>query len=358
MTFPALVTPGRVSFGRLPDGTAIERITLRNAEGMSASIITFGATLQALHVPDRDGLFADVTAGFSSLEGYIARPPYFGATVGRVANRIAGGRFPLAGREYQVLVNNGPNSLHGGTVGFDQLPWQVIDSSDTSVTLSLTSPDGDQGYPGELQVTAHWQIGDGGRLSAEYTATTDRPTLVNLTNHAYWNLTGDGSGNALDHVLTIPADAFLPTDPGLIPTGEFRAVAGTAFDFRKPRPIEARLRDAADEQILLARGYDHNWVVAREVAAEPRLMARLSDPGSGRAMALYSDQPGLQFYSGNFLDGSLVGKSGRAYRMGDAVALEPQMFPDTANHPAFGSIRLDPGETYRHRIIWQFTTEG
>lgn len=333
-------------------------MTLRNAEGMSAAILSFGATLQALHVPDRNGVLDDVTAGFASIEGYTARPPYFGASIGRVANRIAEGRFTLDGQAYQVPVNNGPNSLHGGTLGFDQLPWTVTEASVTVVELELTSPDGAQGYPGELRVTARWEIGDGGRLSVEYTATTDRPTLVNLTNHAYWNLAGDGSGSALGHVLTIPADTFLPTDAGSIPTGEFREVEGTAFDFRRPTPIYERVRDAADEQILLARGYDHNWVIAREMAAEPRLLARLSDPGSGRAMALYSDQPGLQFYSGNFLDGSLVGKSGHAYRMGDAVALEPQMFPDTANRPAFGSIRLDPGETYRHRIVWQFSTEG
>ena len=352
--YPAV--PSREPFGTLADGTAIERITLRNAEGMSASIINFGATLQALHVPDRSGAFADVTAGFAALEGYTARPPYFGASVGRVANRIAEGRFTLDGREYRVSINNGPNSLHGGTVGFDQLPWTVMDASETAVELALSSPDGDQGYPGELHVTARWQIDDANRLSVEYTATTDRATLVNLTNHAYWNLAGDGSGSALGHVLTIPADTCLPTDAGSIPTGEFRAVDATPFDFRTPTLVEARVRDASDEQILLARGYDHNWVIARDVATEPRLLAQLSDPKSGRSLALYSDRPGLQFYSGNFLDGSLVGKSGRAYRMGDAIALEPQMFPDTINQPAFGSTRLDPGETYRHRIVWKFST--
>ena len=357
MTSPRSALPTREPFGSLSDGTGIERITLRNAEGMSASILSFGATLQALHVSDRDGVFADVTAGFPTLNGYTARPPYFGATVGRVANRIAEGRFTLDGREYQVPVNNGSNSLHGGIQGFDQLPWTVTEASKSSVELMLISPDGDQGYPGELRVTARWQLDDSNRLSVEYTATTDRPTLVNLTNHAYWNLSGDGAGGALGHVLMIPAQAYLPTDAGSIPTGEFRPVAGTAFDFRAPLPIDARVRDAADEQILLARGYDHNWVIDYVVSAEPRLLARLSDPKSGRAMALYSDQPGLQFYSGNFLDGNLIGKSGRAYRMGDAVALEPQMFPDSANQPAFGSIRLDLDETYRCRIIWQFLTE-
>lgn len=357
MTSQPSAVPRRELFGTLPDGTGIERITLRNAEGMSAAILNFGATLQALHVPDRTGTMADVTAGFPTLDGYTARPPYFGATVGRVANRIANGRFQLDGRAYQVPVNNGSNSLHGGHRGFDQLPWTVIEVSENAVELALISPDRDQGYPGELRVVALWQIDGSNRLSVEYTATTDQPTVVNLTNHAYWNLCGDGTGSALEHVLTIPADAYLPTNAGSIPTGEFRPVQETAFDFRSPVEIGARVRDAGDEQLLLARGYDHNWVISREVCAEPRMVARLADPESGRAMALYSDQPGLQFYSGNFLDGSLIGKSGRAYRMGDAIALEPQMFPDAANQAAFGSTRLDPGETYRSRIVWHFSIE-
>lgn len=225
------------------------------------------------------------------------------------------------------------------------------------MTLRHVSPDGDQGYPGTLTVTATYTLGDDMTLSVDYRATTDRPTLVNLSNHVYWNLAGEGSAEgAMGHFLTIPADHYLPTDAGAIPTGELRRVAGTAFDFRKPAPIGARVRDASDEQIRLGRGYDHNWVVARECSPEPRLLARVEEPGSGRIMDILSNQPGLQFYSGNFLDGTSVGKTGRLYRMGDAIVLEPQMFPDTPNQPEFGSLRLDPGQTYRNLIAWRFST--
>lgn len=339
-------------FGTLPDGRRVEAITLANAGGLSATILTFGATLQAMLVPDAAGQMADVVLGHAELAPYLDQPQYFGSTVGRYANRIAGGRFRLDGREYQVPPNDGRNALHGGPQGFDQANWQTVDVGDAHVTLSHTSPDGDQGFPGRLDVTATYRLADDNSLSIDYEARCDAPTIVNITNHAYWNLSGEGSGSAMAHRLLIAADHYLPVDAGAIPTGEVRAVAGTAFDFCTPTPIEQRLRDAREAQLRLGRGYDHNWLL--RPGSGCRLAARLEDPASGRWLAVHSDQPGLQFYSGNFLDSRSSGKSGRLYRMGDAVALEPQRFPDTPNQPAFGSARLDPGDVYRHRIRLAF----
>ena len=360
---PALSSgPGlqRAPFDTLPTGEAVEAVTLTSAAGVSATIITYGAAIQAVWVPDRAGTLADVALGHDSLAPYLEQPQYIGSTVGRVANRIAGGRFIFEGREYQVPVNNGPNSLHGGAVGFDKVTWQVLATSDApepSVTLGYVSPDGDQGYPGTLNVTATYTLA-GDTLSVAYRAVCDAPTLVNITNHAYWNLAGEGAEEgAMGHLLLIPADHYLPTDATAIPTGEVRSVAGTPFDFRQPRRVGKRVRDASDEQIRFGRGYDHNWVVARDVADAPRLLARLAHPGSGRVMELHSNQPGLQFYSGNFLDGTSSGKAGQLYRMGDAVVLEPQMFPDTPNRPEFGSLRLEPGEVYQNIIAFRFLTD-
>jgi aldose 1-epimerase len=311
-------------------------------------------------VPDRHGQGADVTLGYPTIKGYLEQPQYFGSTVGRVANRIAKGQFTLDGKTYQVPVNNGPNSLHGGTKGFDKVLWSVAETHSgpsASTTLRYVSPDGEMGYPGTLTVTATYALNEANELSVDYRATTDRTTLVNLSNHAYWNLAGEGSAEgAMGHLLTIPADHYSPTDATAIPTGAFRPVADTVFDFRKATPVGARVRDASDEQIVFGRGYDHNWVVARGLSATPRLLARVEEPRSGRVMEVLSNQPGLQFYSGNFLDATTVGKAGKIYRMGDAIVLEPQMFPDTPNHPTFGSIRLDPGQTYRNVIIWRFST--
>ena len=349
-------------FGHLPDGRAVEAVTLVNAKGASATVIAYGATLQAMIVPDREGSMADVTLGHASLADYLASTAYFGSTVGRVANRIAVGRFELDGVEHHVPCNNGPNAHHGGPGGFDKALWDIVATGDGPapfVRLAHTSPDGDQGFPGTLQVTAEYALTDDGALAITYRATTDRPTLVNLTNHAYWNLAGEcAATSALDHVLTIPADHFLPTDAAAIPTGNFAPVAGTPFDFREPQVIGARVRDAAHEQIRIGRGYDHNWVIARERASAPRLLTRLAHPASGRVLEVLSTEPGVQFYSGNFLDGSLIGKRGQAYRMGDGVALEPQMFPDTPNRPEFGSIRLAPGEEYCHRLVFAFSAGG
>ncbi|MFM7379002.1 MAG: aldose epimerase family protein [Erythrobacter sp.] len=349
-------------FGHLPDGHAVEAVTLVNRQGASATVIAYGATLQSMIVPDRDGVLADVTLGHATLGEYCANTAYFGSSIGRVANRIAGGRFVLDGEEYSVPANNGPNALHGGPGGFDKALWDIVAIGDTPapfVRLAHTSPDGDQGFPGTLQVTAEYALGDDGALAITYRATTNRPTLVNLTNHAYWNLAGEGAAaSAMDHALTIPAEHFLPTDEAAIPTGDFTPVDATPFDFREPRVIGARVRDTAHDQIRIGHGYDHNWVIARERAEAPRLLARLAHPASGRVVAVLSTEPGVQFYSGNFLGGSLIGKGGQAYRMGDGVALEPQMFPDTPNHPAFGSIRLEPGEEYCHRLVFAFSADG
>lgn len=350
----------REPFGTLPDGEQVEAITLSNGNGMLVRIITYGASIQAVLVPDRDGRSADVALGHATLQEYLDHPQYIGSTVGRVANRIAGGRFTLGGREYRVPLNNGPNSLHGGDIGFDKVNWTVVGAEagpPASVELHYVSPHGDQNYPGTLTATATYTVSEDNALTVEYRAETDRTTLVNLSNHAYWNLAGEGSPEgAMGHLLTIPADHYLPTDAAAIPTGELRAVEGSAFDFRAPRTVAERVRDASDEQIRFGRGYDHDWVVDREPAGEPKLVARVEDPGSGRVMEVLSNQPGIQFYSGNFLDGTSVGKSGRIYRMGDAVVLEPQMHPDTPNRPEFGSVRLEPGQIYRSVIVWRFST--
>jgi aldose 1-epimerase len=349
----------RTPFGKLPDGRAVEAVTLTNAHGVQATILAYGATVHAVRVPDRHGAFADVALGHATLADYVERPQFIGSTVGRVANRIAGGRFVFDGKEYQVPVNNGPNSLHGGDVGFDKELWEVVEVSEgaaPAVTLRHVSLDGEMGYPGTLTVDATYRLDDTDTLAIDYAATTDAPTLVNLSNHAYWNLGGEGAAEgAMGHLLTILAEEYLPTDATSIPTGEFRRVEGTPFDFRQPAPVGARVRDGSDAQIAIGRGYDHAWVAARAPSAEPRLLARVEEPVSGRVMEVLSNQPGLQFYSGNFLDGTTRGKSGRLYRMGDALVLEPQMFPDTPNRPSFGSIRLDPGETYRNFIRFRFS---
>jgi aldose 1-epimerase len=348
----------REPFGMLPGGEVVEAITLRNAGGVTARVLTYGASIHAVLVPGRDGRMADVALGHATLQEYLDQPQYIGSTVGRVANRIAGGRFSLDGADYQVPLNNGANALHGGPGGLDKANWRVVATGEepASVTLGQVSPDGDQGFPGTLSVSATYSLNDEDALSVDYRAATDRPTLVNLSNHAYWNLAGEGAeAGAMGHLLTIPADNFLPTDVSAIPIGVVASVEGTAFDFRTPRPVGERVRDATDAQIRIGRGYDHNWVAARAVADAPRLLARVEEPVSGRVMEVHSNQPGLQFYSGNFLDGTSVGKTGRLYRQGDAIVLEPQMFPDTPNRPEFGSLRLGPGETYRNLIIFRFS---
>ncbi|WP_052012742.1 aldose epimerase family protein [Asticcacaulis sp. AC460] len=351
----------RAPFGQLPDGGKVEAITLTNAKGTSATVITYGAGLQALITADRDGKPADITLGYADLATYVSTPQYFGSTVGRFANRIAKGQFTLDGKTYQTPVNNGVNSLHGGTKGFDKVNWTVVStrSGDTaSVELEYISPDGDMGYPGQMTVHAVYALNEANELTIRYTATTTNTTIVNITNHAYWNLAGEGSHRSInEQKLTLIADAYLPTDAGAIPTGEIRKVAGTVFDFRTPTAIGLRVRDASDQQIVYGRGYDHNWVASRTKTAQPRLMAVVEDDVSGRKLELLSDQPGIQFYSGNFLDGTSSGKSGHIYREGDAFVLEPQFFPDTPNQPDFGSAVLKPGETYANTLIYRFSAK-
>ena len=346
-----------VEFGTLKNGEVVKLIELANERGMSVRIITYGASIQSVRVPDRDGNFADVTPGYATLDDYVTKPQFFGSTVGRVANRLAGACFTLNGIEYEISANDGPNSLHGGTRGFDKVNWTVSEQTDQSVTLTYASRDGDQGYPGTLTVTATYSVDDNNALSVVYRATTDAPTVVNLSNHAYWNLGGEGAEyDAMDHCLTIYADRFLPVGADLIPTGEIRDVDDTLFDFRRPKVIGEDLGNLDDVQIGFGKGYDHNWVISDDVVAEPRPVAHLEDLRSGRTMTLLSNQPGLQFYSGNYFDGTTSGKSGKAYGRGDAIALEPQQFPDAPNQPDFHSIELHPGQTYSNTIIWRFGT--
>ena len=349
----------RSTFGTLADGRTVEAITLTNSHGVAAQIIALGASVQALTVPDRSGRMADVVLGYANLADYLHKPQYFGATVGRFANRIANGRFALDGKTYQLARNNGPNSLHGGVRGLDKVLWKVDHASrgpTAGVTLSYVSPDSEEGYPGTVTVTATYDLNENNEISVEYRATTDKPTIVNVTNHSYFNLAGEGAADGvMGHLLTLPAEEYTPVDETLIPTGEFRRVAGTAFDFRHAKPIGRDIRSGRDVQILYGKGYDHNWVISRAPVQKPRLVARIEEPVSGRVLEVLSNQPGIQFYSGNFLDGTVVGKSGRTYRQGDAFVVEPQLFPDTPNRPSFGSGSLRPGETYVNQIVYRFS---
>jgi len=349
----------REAFGKLADGTPVEAVTLTNGHGMSARVLAWGAILEKLVVPGKHGP-ADVVLGYDNMDGYLKAPNYFGATVGRYANRIAKGRFTLDGKAYQLAINDGPNALHGGRKGFDKQLWtiaKVTSGRDSaSVTFTRISPDGEEGYPGTMQVSATFTLTEGNELRVDYRATTDKPTIANITNHSYFNLAGPSSGrSATELVVTIPAASYTPVDKTLIPTGEIRSVAGTPFDFRKPRRVADRVRDGRDEQVRIARGYDQNWVVTKGPTRDLHLMARVLDPASGRVMEVLSNQPGVQFYTGNFLDGTAVGKGGTIYRQGDALCFEPQVFPDTPNHPAFGSARVDPGQTYENRIVYRFS---
>ncbi|MGN6621223.1 MAG: aldose epimerase family protein [Sphingomonas sp.] len=350
----------RSTFGTLPDGRQVAAVTLSNGNGISATVIAYGASLQSLVMPGRDGTRADVLLGYDNMQQYLDQPQYFGATVGRFANRIARGKFSIDGKAYQVPVNDGPNSLHGGAVGFDKVLWSVVGTNSgqaASVTLRYVSKDGDQGYPGTLTVDATYSLDEKNQLKIDYRATTDRTTIINISNHAYWNLSGEGSANgAMGTEVTIPAETYLPTDAHSIPTGEFRPVDGTPFDFRTPHVVGERVRDAGDRQLVFAKGYDHNWVIGREVTSDEHLMARVSDSSSGRGFELWSNQPGLQFYSGNFLDATSFGKSHHLYREGDAIVMEPQIFPDTPNQPAFGSALLKPGQTYHNEMTYKLTT--
>ena len=344
----------RAPYGTTPDGSAVEVFTLRSHD-VEVRILTFGALVAAVEVPDRDGVRRNVVLGCANLAGYVADTAYLGATIGRFANRIARGRFILDGMEYRLACNNPPNALHGGVQGFNKAVWQAEPSADAAaVTLRHRSADGDQGYPGTLDVAVTYALSDNA-LSIDYAATVDQPTVVNLTNHSYFNLAGEGAGDIHAHELEIAADAFTPIDATLIPTGELRPVAGTPFDFRSPVRIGAHLHDA-EEQLMHGRGYDHNFVL-RGAPGTLRTAARLRDPSSGRVLDVSTTDPGIQFYSGNFLDGSVVGPSGRIYRQGDGLCLETQHFPDSPNKPDFPSTVLRPGHALRTTTVWRFATE-
>lgn len=352
-----MATPGieRHEFGVTPDGESVERFILKNQSGMTVALLSLGCIIQSIDVPDRDGAFANVALGFSRLEDYLTNLPFFGCIAGRYANRIAGGKFELDGQRYQLAVNQPPNTLHGGTKGFNKFVWESAPLTDgrLGVAFQRISPDGEEGFPGELEVTVTYELSDQNGLSIDYHATTDKPTVVNLTNHSYFNLAGEGSGSIETHRLQIDASSFTPVDASLIPTGEIRPVAGTPFDFRFGKLVAQGLR-SDDEQIRLASGFDHNFVLDGDGLKQA---AVLSHGGAGRRLTVQTTKPGVQFYAGNFLNGSLYGPSGRAYRQSDGLALETQFFPNSPNEPSFPSPILRPGEIYHHQTILTFVTE-
>lgn len=338
----------------MADGKQITLYTLTNSHGMSISVMSYGAILVKVIVPDRDGKMDDVVLGYDDISGYLSKgDPYFGATVGRYGNRIAKGKFTLNGHEYTLAVNNGPNALHGGLKGFDKQVWKAdIESTDPpSVLFSRVSPDGEEGYPGTMKVSVRYTLTGKNQIKLYYTATTDKPTVLNLTHHSYFNLSGAGSGSVLDDIVTINADAYTPVDDTLIPTGEIRKVAGTPMDFRQPHSIGERIDQVPGKPV----GYDHNFVL-NDYDSGVRWIATVVDPKSGRRLKVSSDQPGVQFYTGNFLDGTVTGKGGKVYEQHTAFCFEPQHFPDSPNEPKFPSVVLKPGQTYHSTIIYGFDT--
>jgi aldose 1-epimerase len=337
------------TFGKLPDGSVVTSFSLTNKSSVTASVMNYGAALVALEAPDRRGCLADITLGFDTLEGYVHHnSPYFGCIVGRCANRIAHGRFRLDGKEYRLATNNGAHHLHGGQRGFDKAYWkaETTDGKNPSVRFTLRSPDGEEGYPGNLDVTVIYTLTDNNELVIDYTATTDRPTPINLTNHTYFNLAG--SGKILDHEVMIPSTKFVPVGDTLIPTGEIASVAGTPMDFTKPIPIGKRIKEVKGDPI----GYDHTYVLD-ESRGKFNLAARVCDPQSGRVLEVVTTEPGMQLYTGNFLDGSITGKHGVAYAQHSGFCLEAQHLPDAVNQPNFPPVILRPGQTYKQTTIFR-----
>jgi len=340
-------------FGTLDDGTAVEMLTLKNAKGATAKVITYGATLTELWVPDRDGKMGDVVLGFDNLKGYVGNHPWFGATVGRVANRIAKGKFTLDGKEYSLEINNPPNNLHSGQKGISRVVWKaepLHEPHAAAARFTYLSPDGDGGFPGNLSITVIYRLTDNNELQIDYTAKTDKATPVNLTNHSYFNLSG--AKDVLAQVMYLPADSYTPVDATLIPTGEIAPVKGTPLDFTKPHPIGEHIAEMKGDP----GGYDHNFVLSKE-GGKRKLAARAFDPQSGRQMEVWTTEPGVQFYSGNFLDGTLTGKRGVVYGKHSAFCLETQHFPDSVNHPNFPSVILRPGAVYHTETTYQFSTK-
>jgi aldose 1-epimerase len=346
-------------FGATPDGQPVELYTLRNAQGAEADIMTYGGIVQSLKMPDRNGNFGDIVLGYDDLAGYIKETPYFGALVGRYGNRIGKAKFTLEGNTYTLATNNGPNSLHGGLKGFDKVVWKVVKAevgpTGPRLELNYLSKDGEEGFPGNLNVTATYTLTDDNELRLAFKATTDKPTVVNLTHHSYFNLRGQGNGDILGHEVYMNADKTTPVDKELITTGAFASVAGTPFDFRKPTTIGARINDP-DPVLQYGPGYDHNWVINKP-PGELGLQARVYEPTTGRVMEVLSDEPGLQFYAGNFLDGSIKGKGGVAYQIHTGFCMEPQHYPDSPNKPQFPTTELKPGQTYKNVIIYKFSVK-
>jgi aldose 1-epimerase len=341
-------------FGKTSDGQSVEIYTLMNANGVELKAITYGGIITSLKVPDRAGRFADIVLGYDTLDGYLKDSPYFGAIVGRYGNRIAKGQFTLDGKTYKLATNNGPNHLHGGVKGFDKVVWNGAPKSTAEgvgVVFSRVSPDGEEGYPGNLQVTVTYTLTDKNELMVDYHAGTDKATPVNLTQHSYFNLAAD-DGDVGGHLLTLNADRFTPVDDTLIPTGELASVAGTPFDFRKPTAIGARI-DAGGVQLKNGKGYDHNWVLTR-AGSGLQHAAHVVEPRSGRTLDIATTEPGVQFYSGNFLDGTIKGKGGRVYKHRSGFCLETQHYPDSPNHPNFPSTILQPGQTYSSKTVFTF----
>lgn len=343
------------AFGKTRDGSEVDLYTLTNPAGMTAKVMTYGAILTELTAPDRDGKLADVVLGFDNLNDYLAGHPFFGATVGRVANRIAGSKFTLDGKEYKLAANNGPNSLHGGLKGFDKMVWKAEPAKNgdaAAVKFTYVSKDGEEGYPGNLTVTVTYTLTNENVLRLDYTATTDKATPVNLTNHSYFNLAGAKSGDILGHEITINAEKYTPADDALLPTGEIKSVQGTPFDFKTPKRIGERFDQLKNEP----RGYDHNFVIARE-GKGLTMAVEVREPKTGRTMQMWTTEPGVQFYTGNFLDGKKKGKGGVVYKQHAGFCLEAQHFPDAVHHANFPSIILKPGQTYKQTTMYKFSAK-
>ncbi len=347
-------------FGTTPDGRAVERYALSNDRGLEVEILTYGGIVRSLNVPDRRGELANVVLGLPDLDAYVARNPYFGCITGRYANRIAGGRFTLDGVEHRLATNDPPNHLHGGTVGFDKQVWSAAalhGGASAGIRLTHSSPDGDEGYPGTLNVEVDYLLAADDAIRIDYRASADAPTIVNLTNHTYFNLAGEGTGDVYGHELVIDASSYVPVDASQIPTGAIDPVAGTPMDFRAPRAIGERVDDLAFEQLAIGGGYDHTWVLDRR-GTDLLLAARVFDPGSGRTLDVLTTEPGIQLHAGNLFDGTLIGTSGRPYGRGAGLALETQHFPDSPNRPEFPSTVLRPGERYASTTIYRLGVSG
>ena len=334
------------------DGKAVTLYTLKNSQGTQAKICNYGGIVTSLKVADKNGNFGDVVLGYDNLDGYLKASPHFGCIVGRYGNRIAGARFNLNGKEYTLAKNNGQNSLHGGIKGFDKVVWSVVKATGNSLELQYTSKDGEEGFPGNLNVTVIYTLTEDNGLQIDSTATTDKATHCNLTHHSYFNFAG--KGDVLNHVVQINADRFTPVDANLIPKGELRPVKGTPLDFLSPHKIGARIEND-DEQLKLGKGYDHNWVLNKPVAGKLTHAGTVSEPTSGRVMEVWTTEPGMQFYTGNFLDGSITGKGSWTYQQRNGFCMEPQHYPDSPNQPNFPTTVLKPGQTYKSTIIYRFS---